>query len=66
VTKKQRLSEDALAYFREQGSKGGKIGGHRAAALLSPAERKARATKASQAAAVARTKKAKAAKKAKG
>jgi hypothetical protein len=52
-----RLSEDALDYFRQQGAKGGKIGGKRAAALLSPAERKARATKASKAAAVARTKK---------
>ena len=53
----KRLSADALAYFREQGAKGGKIGGKRAAALLSPAERKARATKASKAAALARTKK---------
>ena len=41
---KKRLSEDALAYFREQGAKGGKIGGKRAAALLSPAQRSARAT----------------------
>ena len=54
---KKRLSEDALAYFREQGAKGGKIGGKRAAALLSPAPRSARATKASRAAALARTKK---------
>jgi hypothetical protein len=46
-----------LTYFREQGARGGKIGGKRAAALLSPAERKARATKASRAAAVAWTKK---------
>jgi hypothetical protein len=30
---KKRLSEDALAYFREQGAKGGKIGGKRTAAL---------------------------------
>jgi len=54
---KQKLSEDALDYFREQGAKGGKIGGKRAAALLTPAQRKARATKASQAAAAARSKK---------
>lgn len=53
----KRLSADALDYFRQQGAKGGKIGGKRAAALLSPAERKARATKASHAAALARTKK---------
>ena len=33
---KKRLSEDALAYFREQGAKGGRIGGKRAAALLFP------------------------------
>jgi hypothetical protein len=53
----KRLSEEALTYFREQGAKGGKIGGKRAAALLTPAQRKARAVKASQAAAAARTKK---------
>jgi hypothetical protein len=53
----KRLSQDALDYFRQQGAKGGRIGGKRAAALLSPAERTARATKASKAAAVARTKK---------
>jgi hypothetical protein len=54
---KKPLSADALDYFRQQGARGGRIGGKRAAALLSPAERKARATKASRAAAVARTKK---------
>lgn len=47
----------SLDYFRQQGAKGGKIGGKRAAALLSPAERKARAIKASKAAAAARLKK---------
>lgn len=47
----------SLDYFRQQGAKGGKIGGKRAAALLSPAERTARAIKASQAAAAARLKK---------
>jgi len=47
----------SLAFYREQGAKGGKIGGKRAAALLTPAERRARAVKASQAAAVARTQK---------
>jgi len=57
----RRLSADARAYFREQGSKGGKIGGakggSRAAANMTPAQRKARAVKASKAAAAARTKK---------
>lgn len=52
-----RLSKDALDYFRAQGARGGKIGGKRAAANMTPAERKARATKASKAAAAARTKK---------
>jgi hypothetical protein len=57
------MKQYSLAYYREQGAKGGKIGGKRAAALLTPAQRKARAIKASRAAAVARaTKKAKAAK----
>lgn len=51
-----RLSEDALTYFREQGAKGGKIGGPAAAANMTAAQRKARATKAGRAAAVARTK----------
>jgi len=49
MTKKQ-LSEEALAYFRHQGAKGGK----RAAARLSAAERKARARKAGQASARAK------------
>jgi hypothetical protein len=53
----KRLSADALAYFREQGAKGGKIGGKRLAEMMTPAQRTARATKASQAAAVARSKK---------
>ena len=53
-----RLSDDALAYFRQQGAKGGKIGGARAAANMTAAQRKARATKASRAAALARTAKA--------
>lgn len=52
-----RLSKDALDYFRAQGARGGKIGGKRAAANMTPAQRKARAVKASKAAAIARTKK---------
>jgi hypothetical protein len=59
MTRKQRqqLSAEALDYFRKQGSKGGKLGGAKSWAKLTPAQRKARATKASHAAALARTKK---------
>ena len=57
MAKKPRLSADALDYFRQQGAKGGKLGGAKSWANLTPAQRKARATKASQAAAVARSKK---------
>ena len=60
---KQKLSEDALAYFRQQGAKGGRISRQ----TSTPEERSARATKASHAAAVARSLKKKTpAKKAKG
>ena len=48
-------------YFQKQGARGGriggKIGGTLAWANLTPAQRKARATKASLAAVIARTKK---------
>jgi hypothetical protein len=54
----KRLPEHVLDYFREQGAKGGRIGGRIAAANATPAERRARALKASKAAAAARTKKA--------
>lgn len=47
-----RLPDDVLQYFRDQGARGAK----KAAANMTPAQRKARATKASKAAAVARTK----------
>lgn len=60
----KRLSEDVLDYFRQQGAKGGKLGGasggKRAAANMTAAERKARAAKAGKAAAAARTAKKKA------
>lgn len=46
-----------LEDFQRWGAKGGKIGGKRAAANATPAQRKARATKASLAAVIARTKK---------
>jgi hypothetical protein len=54
---RKRLSQAALDYFREQGAKGGKIGGPAAAANMTAAHRKARATKASLAAAAARSEK---------
>ena len=50
---KARLSKEALEYFRKEGARGAKM----QAAAMTPAERKARATKASKAAAVARTRK---------
>jgi hypothetical protein len=56
----KRLPDDTLEYFRRQGARGGKLGGAKSWAKLTPAQRKARATKASHAAAVARTKKAQA------
>jgi hypothetical protein len=48
-----KLSDEVRAYFSDLGTRGGK----RAAAAMTPAQRKARATKASKAAALARTKK---------
>lgn len=54
----KRLPEHVLDYFRQQGAKGGRIGGKIAAENSTPAERRARALKASKAAAAARTKKA--------
>ena len=59
----KRLPPDVLDYFRKQGAKGGKIGGKRAAASMTAAERAQRATTASRAAAKARTAKAVARKK---
>lgn len=42
---KKRLPADVLAYFRQQGAKGGRIGGRQAAASMTAAERKDRARK---------------------
>lgn len=56
------LSDDVLVYFREQGARGGRIGGKRAAAAMTPEQRTARAIKASKAAVLARSKKKRAAK----
>jgi len=53
--RKPRLSPEVLAYFRAEGIRGGRLGGLKAAANSTAAERKARATKASRAAALART-----------
>jgi hypothetical protein len=49
----KRLPEAVLEYFRKEGKRGATL----QAAAMTPAERKARATKASKAAAAARTKK---------
>jgi len=54
---KKRLPADVLAYFRQQGAKGGKIGGKRSLETMTAAQRSARAKKASLAAAVQRAKK---------
>ncbi len=59
MAKKLKLTPDALEYFREQGAKGGRIGGRRSLETMTPAERVARAKKASAAAVVARKKSAK-------
>jgi hypothetical protein len=60
---RKRLPADVLAYFRAEGVRGGSIGGKRAAANMTPAQRKARAIKGSKAAALARAAKKKHAKK---
>jgi hypothetical protein len=57
---KKRLPPDVLEYFRQQGAKGGRIGGARALETMTPAQRSARAKKASVAAAAVRTARAKA------
>jgi len=55
----KKLPPDVLSYFRQQGAKGGRIGGRRALETMTPAERVARAKKASAAAAAARKRSAK-------
>jgi hypothetical protein len=55
----KKLPASVLAYFREQGARGGRIGGRRALETMTREERVARATKASRAAAVARKRKVK-------
>jgi hypothetical protein len=46
----KKLPPDVLAFFKEQGAKGGRIGGRRALETMTPAQRVARAKKASAAA----------------
>jgi hypothetical protein len=60
MAKKPTLSPEALAYFREQGARGGKIGGRRALETMTAAERRARAKKAGLAGVAARRAKAQA------
>ena len=48
-----------IEFLREQGAKGGRIGGRRTAERMTPAQRVARAKKASAAAAAARKRSAK-------
>jgi hypothetical protein len=50
----KKLPPAVLEFFREQGAKGGRIGGRRALETMTPAARVARAKKASAAAVVAR------------
>jgi hypothetical protein len=50
----KRLPPAVRAFLREQGAKGGKIGGKRSLETMTPDERTARAKKASAAAAAAR------------
>ncbi len=56
--KAKKLPEAALEYFREVGRKGGALGGKKAAASMTKAERTARAKKAAAASAKVRAKKA--------
>jgi hypothetical protein len=55
----KKLPPAVLRFFREQGAKGGRIGGRRALETMTPAARVARAKKASAAAVAARKKSAK-------
>ena len=52
----KKLPPDVLQFFREQGARGGRIGGRRALETMTPAARVARAKKASAAAVAARKK----------
>ena len=56
---KKALPPDVLAYFRQQGAKGGAIGGRKAAERMTTAERKERARQGGLKAAANRRAKAK-------
>jgi hypothetical protein len=56
---KKQLPPDVLAYFRQQGAKGGRKGGARALETMTAAERSARARKGGLKAAANRRAKAK-------
>jgi uncharacterized protein YdaU (DUF1376 family) len=58
----RKLPFDVLKFFREQGAKGGRIGGKRSLQTMTAEQRAARARKASKAAAKARKAKARKAK----
>jgi uncharacterized protein YdaU (DUF1376 family) len=58
----KKLPSKVLKFFKEQGAKGGRIGGKRSLETMTAEERAARAKKASNAAAGARKAKAKKAK----
>ena len=55
----KKLPPDVLAFFKEQGAKGGRIGGKRSLETMTAEQRTARAKKASEAAAKVRKAKAK-------
>jgi hypothetical protein len=55
----KKLPSDVLKFFKEQGAKGGRIGGKRSLETMTAEQRIARAKKASKVAAVARKAKAK-------
>jgi hypothetical protein len=61
----KRLPPDVLSFFKEQGAKGGRIGGKRSLETMTAEQRAKRARKASLAAAEARRAKAKKVQKAK-
>ena len=63
MAKKVVLPDEVLEFFRQQGARGGKIGGKRSLEAMTQEERTARARKASKKAAEIRSKKARANKK---
>jgi hypothetical protein len=64
MTKKPHMPDEVLEFFRQQGARGGKIGGKRSLETMTAEERLERAKKASKKAAELRSKRAAARKKA--